>query len=370
MTKARIVSFLPAATEMVYALGLGDQLVGVSHECDFPAEAKTKPVVVRPALALETMSLREIDVAVAERIGSGESLYQVDDALFCELKPDLILTQNLCQVCATSGNDLASALKLLEPTPEILWMSPHSLTEILENIRELGRVTDKTRAAETFIEGCRRRLSEVAARTTSIAHRPRVFCMEWADPVYCAGHWVKEMVHLAGGVDELARGETDSVRIAWADVVAWAPEVIVFAPCGFNLDKALEQVGHLEGQSGWAELPAVRNRRVYAVDANSYFARPGPRVVEGTELLAHLIHPELFDWRGPADAFRAIETSNDCASKIKIKSCPECGQSFECKMGGCWCSNLPALPRGSIPQSDCLCPGCLTKAVNAHVASR
>ena len=138
MKRARIVSFLPAATEMVYALGLGDQLVGISHECDFPADAKAKPVVVRPALALETMSLHEIDIAVAERIGSGGSLYQVDDALLRELKPDLILTQNLCQVCATSGNDLTSALKLLEKQPEIVWMSPHSLTEILENIRELG----------------------------------------------------------------------------------------------------------------------------------------------------------------------------------------------------------------------------------------
>ena len=145
----RIVSFLPAATEMVYALGLGDQLVGISHECDFPAEARTKPVVVRPALALEEMSLLEIDVAVAERIRSGGSLYEVNEDLLCELKPDLILTQDLCQVCAPSGNDLASALKLLQPTPEILWMSPHSLGEIFENIRELGRATDRSSAAES-----------------------------------------------------------------------------------------------------------------------------------------------------------------------------------------------------------------------------
>ena len=231
-------------------------------------------------------------------------------------------------------------------------------------------MTDRLSEAETFIAGCRKRLDDVAARTGSIARRPRVFCMEWADPVYCAGHWVKEMVHIAGGVDELARSETDSVRIAWSDVVAWAPEVIIFAPCGFNLEKALEQVGHLESQPGWAELPAVRAGRVYAVDANSYFARPGPRVVDGTELLAHLIHPELFDWDGPADAFRAIAASNGCGSKVRMKSCPECGQSFECKAGGCWCTDLPALPRGTIRESDCLCPACLTKAVDAHVASR
>ncbi len=214
MNQRKIVSFLPAATEMVYALGLGEQLAGVTHECDFPAEASAKPVVVRPSMALETMSLREIDAAVAERIGSGGSLYAVDEALMVQLQPDLILTQNLCQVCATSGNDLGSLLKVLKPEPEILWMSPHSLAEIFENIRELGHATDRVSEAEAVIRDCQARLEAVAARARQAAYRPRVFCMEWADPVYCAGHWVGEMVELAGGTDELARKATDSVRIA------------------------------------------------------------------------------------------------------------------------------------------------------------
>jgi iron complex transport system substrate-binding protein len=363
VNKRKIVSFLPAATEMVYALGLGEQLAGVTHECDFPAQASSKPVVVRPSMALETMSLSEIDAAVAERIGSGGSLYQVDEELMQALRPDLILTQNLCQVCATSGNDLASLLKVLDPNPEILWMSPHSLAEIFENIRELGHATDRVSEAEIFIEGCRERLEAVAARTRQPAHRPRVFCMEWADPVYCAGHWVREMVELAGGTDELARKETDSVRIPWADVLEWSPEVIVFLPCGFNLEKALEQVGHLQSQPGWADLPAVRSQRVYAVDANSYFARPGPRVVDGTELLAHLIHPELFDWNGPVDAFRAISGSSGCASQTRIKTCPECGEKFECKPGACWCQDLPPLEPSTVPGADCFCPVCLANAV-------
>lgn len=363
MNGPRIVSFLPAATEMLYALGIGGQLVGVSHECDFPSDARTKPVVVRPALALETISLSEIDVAVAERIRSGGSLYLVDEALMSELRPDLILTQNLCQVCATSGNDLASVLKLLQPAPEILWMSPHSLKDIFENIRELGQSTDRLSVAEACIQDWRERLEKVGARTRQISSRPRVFCMEWADPVYCAGHWVKEMVDIAGGTDELARKETDSVRIPWADVLKWSPEIIILSPCGFNLEKALEQVCHLECQPGWADLPAVRNGRVYAVDANSYFARPGPRVVEGTELLAHLIHPELFDWKGPADAFRAIVTSTAGSSPVRIKTCPECGQAFECKMGGCWCDDLPPLKPSTAPGADCLCPACLAHAV-------
>lgn len=370
MTKPRIVSFLPAATEMVYALDAGDQLVGISHECDFPPSVKGKPVVVRPALDLQSMTLREIDVAVAEQIRSGASLYTVDEELLCALKPDLILTQNLCQVCAPSGNDLASALKLLHPAPEILWMSPHSLAAIFENILELGQALGLASEADACVEDCRRRLAQVAAKTAHISGRPRVFCMEWADPVYCAGHWVPEMVELAGGRDELARRGTDSVRMTWADVVEWAPEVIVFAPCGFNLEKALEQVPYLEKQPGWDDLPAVRNQRAYVVDANSYFARPGPRVVEGTELLAHLIHPELFDWNGPAGAFQAIAATSGSPSQTCIKTCPDCGESFECKTSECWCSDLPHLPRGTIPASDCLCPVCLANAVKLNATLR
>jgi len=369
MTKPRIVSFLPAATEMVFALGAGDQLVGISHECDFPPDVKGKPVVVRPALDLQSMTLREIDVAVAEQIRSGASLYTVDEDLLCALKPDLILTQNLCQVCAPSGNDLASALKLLHPAPEILWMSPHSLAGIFENILELGQALSLAAAADACVAECRRRLAQVSAKTAQISSRPRVFCMEWADPVYCAGHWVPEMVELAGGRDELARRGTDSVRMAWADVVQWAPEIVVFAPCGFNLEKALEQVPYLQRLPRWVDLPAVRNHRAYVVDANSYFARPGPRVVEGTELLAHLIHPELFNWNGPADAFQAASISSTISTKTR-KKCPECGRSFECKSGDCWCSDLPHLQRGTIPPSDCLCPVCLANAVKLNATLR
>jgi iron complex transport system substrate-binding protein len=306
MNDLRIVSFLPAATEMAYALGLGAQLAGVSHECDFPAEAQGKPVVVRPALALEKMSLREIDTVVSARLRNGQSLYEVDENLLRRLRPDLILTQNLCQVCAPSGNELAVALRLLQPKPEVVWMSPHSLEEINQNLRALGQAAGRAPEAEALIAAARARLEKIAARTRNLSRRPRVFCMEWADPVYCAGHWVPEMVELAGGIDTLARKGADSVRIPWQDVLDWSPEILVFSPCGFHLAQALQQISHLESQPGWAELPAVRNGRVYAVDANSYFARPGPRVVEGTELLAHLIHPALFPWRGPADAFRAV----------------------------------------------------------------
>ena len=320
MTNARIVSFLPSATEMAFALGLGDQIVGITHECDFPPEAQGKPVVVRNVLPIETMSQPEIDVAVAQRIRDGLSLYQVDEKLLQELAPDLIMTQNLCQVCAPSGNEVTQALGLLSKKPQILWLTPKSLEEIFDNLRELGQATDRVKEAEQLIASGRTRLETVAAATRTLSDRPRVFCLEWLDPVYCSGHWMPEMVEIAGGVDALGRRGTDSVRIPWNEVLEWAPEVLIITPCGFNLDKVIELTPQLFGKPGWFDLPAVRNNRVYAVDANSYFARPGPRVVDGTELLAHLIQPELFQWEGSPQAFRRIEFSKAVPTSFSVAS--------------------------------------------------
>ncbi|HWV99428.1 MAG TPA: cobalamin-binding protein [Candidatus Acidoferrum sp.] len=306
MAESRIVSFLPAATEMVCALGLADHLVGITHECDYPPDIRDKPIVVRNALPLEGMSPREIDVTVSERIRSGASLYQVDERLLQEVAPNLILTQNLCQVCAPSGNEITQVLKALRPVPKILWFTPKSLAGIEENLRELGKATGRSDEAKKVISAGRARLEKVTVLTGVASTRPRVFCMEWVDPVYCSGHWVPEMVELAGGVDALSRKGTDSVRMAWEDVVNWGPEVLIISPCGFDLAGASEQALQLFARPGWKDLPAVRQNRVYAVDANSYFARPGPRVVAGVELLAHLIHPELCEWGGAEDAFQCI----------------------------------------------------------------
>ncbi|MBU6409680.1 MAG: cobalamin-binding protein [Verrucomicrobia bacterium] len=304
MNEPRIVSFLPAATEMVFALGLGDNLAGVSHECDFPPEARSRPVVVRPALRFEKMSPGEIDAAVSGRLAGGQSLYEVDESLLRRLAPDLILTQNLCQVCAPSGNELAVALQRLAHRPAIVWMSPHSLEDIFGNIRDLAGASGRREQAAALIAACRRRLEAIETKTRNIPSRPRVFCMEWADPVYCAGHWAPEMVELAGGADKLARKGRDSVRVAWDEVVKYAPEILILSPCGFHLGEAMKQVPLLKTLPFWTELPAVRNGKTFCVDANSHLARPGPRVVEGTELLAGLIHPEVFERSGPADAFQ------------------------------------------------------------------
>lgn len=293
---------------MAFALGLGDQLYGVSHECDYPHEARAKPVMVRNVLPIEHMSQREIDVAVTERLRSGLSLYEIDGDAVRDAAPDLVITQNLCEVCAPAGNEMTDLLRLLPNAPEILWLTPKSLEEIFDNIREMGRATGRDHAAAELITRLRARLDRVGRIASTVAHRPRVFCMEWMDPVYCCGHWVPEMVALVGGDDPLGRLGTDSVRIQWDRVLDWAPEVLVVMPCGFGITKAVTEAQQLFSFPGWDQLPAVQRGQVYVVDANAYFARPGPRIVDGAELLAHLIHPALFAWTGAQDAFHRLMT--------------------------------------------------------------
>ena len=300
----RIVSFLPSATEMACALGLQDAVQGVSHECDFPPAMRGKPVVVRSVLPVESMTQAEIDAAVSARLRDGQSLYAVDEERVRAIEPDLIRTQDLCQVCAPSGNEVVQLLKHLPTKPRVLYLTPKSLDGIFANIVELGEATDRQAQALEFVAQCKARLERLAAATANLP-RPRVFCMEWTDPVYCCGHWVPEMVRIAGGRDELGREGADSVRIAWDQVVRYAPEVLIVMPCGYGLAKSAELAAMLTGRPGFRDLPAVRAGRVYAVDANSFYARPGPRVVEGAELLAHLIHPDRFDWSG-GDAYRRI----------------------------------------------------------------
>jgi iron complex transport system substrate-binding protein len=308
MTPAiRIVSFLPSATEMACALGLADQLVGVTHECDYPQEIKGKPIVVRSALPVENMSEQEIDRAVSERLRNGQSLYRVDEQLLRELAPDLILTQDLCQVCAPSGSEVSQVLNALPCKPQILWLTPKSLDEIFDNICQLGAATGRSEQAEALIEDGRAQLDKITTITHTLQYRPRVFCMEWLDPVYCCGHWVPEMVRMAGGRDDLGREGADSARVAWADALGWEPEILIVMPCGFDLEETIAHAQRLSAYPRWKDIPAVRSDRVYAVNANAYFARPGPRVVDGTKLLAHLIHPDLFEWTGPARAFERLE---------------------------------------------------------------
>jgi len=271
----RILSFLPAATEIVHALGAGNELVGRSHECDYPASVLELPVVSKPALALEGLSQAEVDRAVADRLASGESLYMVDEHLLDSLAPDVILTQDLCQVCAPSGNELSRALASIPSHPDVLYLTPRTLAEIDANIVEVGRAIGREAEARALVAHNHERLS----RLERPAQRRRVAFLEWTDPPFCAGHWVPEMIELAGGEDPLGRAGADSVRLTWDEVHASEPEVVVVAPCGYGLAEAARLAG---------ALPEIPGARVVPVDANAYFARPGPRYAEGIELLAEI----------------------------------------------------------------------------------
>jgi iron complex transport system substrate-binding protein len=293
----RIVSFLPAATEIACAIGAADELVGRSHECDYPPEVTRLPVVSRPALPIDSLGQGEIDAAVSSQLASGESLYRVDEVLLRELAPDVVLTQDLCQVCAPSGTELSRALRELPSKPDVLWLTPRTIAEVEQNIRDIGRVTGRDSEAATLIDSNRKRIALVREAVGNI-EPVRVVFLEWTDPVFCAGHWVPEMIGHAGGYDPLGMTGGDSKRMSWADVESAKPGLLVVAPCGYGLDAAADAA---------RRMPHIPGARIVAVDANAYFARPGPRIAEGIELLAHLFHPSAFAWPHAHRPWREVE---------------------------------------------------------------
>jgi iron complex transport system substrate-binding protein len=290
----RIVSLLPSATEIVYALGLGDQLEAVTDECDFPAEAQHKPVVSRSVLPQgRPLSSREID-AVHERIDGDQPLYRLDTDLIRRIRPDVILTQDLCRVCAVPSGRVQQALDQIGASEaRVLSLEPKSLEQILESIEAVGRLlgveeraTEVVRLLRDRIESVRRR----AARLPSI----QVFCLEWLDPPFVAGHWIPDMVEIVGGVNLLNGKEQPSRQVTWRQIRDVSPEVVVFMPCGYYLEEAEDELAALMANAEFAETPAARERSVFAVDATSYFSRPGPRIVDGLEIMAWAIHPDAF----------------------------------------------------------------------------
>jgi iron complex transport system substrate-binding protein len=303
---------LPSATEIVYALGLGDALVGVTHECDYPADARSKPIVTRSVLDHAHSSSAEIDQAVRQQLQDGLSLYDLDQQLLGQLAPDLILTQELCQVCAVSYGTVERAVRDVSAeyqrlAPKVLSLEPNGLDDILATIASVGAAAGAADHAAELLAGLRSRVERVRARAAQATRQPRVACIEWLDPIFGPGHWLPELVSIAGGQPGLGTAGADSRRVAWGDMIAFAPEVIVITPCGFDLDHTVaEALQVLPNRTGWNALPAVRQGRVYAVDGNAYFSRPGPRVVDSLELMAELIHPELFAGWGPIGAWRSL----------------------------------------------------------------
>jgi len=302
----RICSLLPSATEIVFALGMGGDLVAVTHECDYPAETAAIPRITRSNIP-DGISSDQIDAVVSSTLETTGSLYELDLPLLEELEPDLILTQRLCDVCAVSFDRVQAAARSLPSQPAVLNLEPHSLDDILKNIQTVGKAVGREGAANKLVGDLERRIDFVRQTTKNLSHRPRVFCMEWVNPPYCGGHWMKELAEIAGGRDELSNLHRPSYRIEWNKVIDFSPETIVMTCCGFNLDRCKSEGDILAKFSGVSELPAVKAGRVFATDGSSYFSRPGPRIVDSLEILAHLIHPELFPPPHLSGAFSSID---------------------------------------------------------------
>lgn len=288
----RIVSLLPSATEILFALGLDREIAGVSHECDFPPQARGKPVVIHSRLP-HGASPAEIDRLVREYVSRGESLYSVDVEKLEELHPDLIITQDLCHVCAASPDDLTAALLRFDRRPEVLALNPRDLGDVWRDILLIGEATCRGSQAEALVAKIGKRQGILERQLAPSADRPRVAFLEWLEPIYVGGHWVPEMIRLAGGEDAIGRARRPSFRVHLQDVVEARPDVLLIAPCGYSAKQARQEYESLALPDQWNAIPAVENNRVHALEASSYFSRPGPRLVTGIEILAKVFNPSI-----------------------------------------------------------------------------
>ncbi|MDQ3958064.1 MAG: ABC transporter substrate-binding protein [Actinomycetota bacterium] len=300
----RIVSLLPSATEIAFALGLGEHVYGVTFECDFPAEARGKRVVSRSSLpATADASAREIDSAVTDKVAAGEALYRLDVDAIREIRPDLLLVQDLCKVCAVPSGDVVQALDRIGGTPEVVSLDPSTVDEVIESIATVGRAAGAERRAAELTASLRERVERVRATSAGLEPVPAA-AIEWPDPPFAGGHWVPEMIRLAGGRDVLGAEGLPSRRVSWDEVAAAAPEAIAYMPCGYFLHDAADQARRLLDLPEVAATPAARRGNVFALDASAYFSRPGPRIPDGLEILAWALHPEAFAEPPPGRVLR------------------------------------------------------------------
>jgi iron complex transport system substrate-binding protein len=289
-----IVSLLPAATEICGALGLMDNVVGVSHECDFPKEANARPRVTRCPIHNAGLSSREIDEWVRGALRERGTIYKIDEPLMRELRPDVILTQKLCDVCAVGYGTVARLAKTLPSTPQLVNLEPTRLSDIFDDIRRVAKACGVNDRGKEVVAGLLARVEAVRQRAAKIDNRPRCFLMEWVDPPFCSGHWGPELIEIAGGHDPLGRKHQPSLEIEWEAVLRAQPEVIVLALCGYDAKRAERDYGLLKKFPRFDSLPAAQDGRIHIVDANAYFARPGPRIVDSLEILAGILHPGVF----------------------------------------------------------------------------
>ena len=310
----RIVSLLPAATEIAAALGVMEQVVGVSHECDFPNEANERPRVTYCPLHDAGLTSREVDHWVRRALRDNGTIYTIDEPLLLNLRPDVILTQKLCDVCAVGYGTVARLAETLPGSPQVINLEPSSLSDIFNDIRRVAEVCDVPERADKLVIQLSDRVEGVRRRANRIRHRPRCFLMEWVDPPFRSGHWGPELVEIAGGYDPSGRKHQPSVQIEWQEVLDAQPDIIVLALCGYDIDRARRDYEILRGFPNFNSLPAARRGEIYLVDANAYFARPGPRTVDSLEILAGILHPGEFPefaLRGPDD--RRMERADTSA---------------------------------------------------------
>ncbi|HET9124735.1 MAG TPA: cobalamin-binding protein [Solirubrobacteraceae bacterium] len=284
----RIVSLVPAATELLFSLDLGEEVVGVTHECDFPPEARDLPKVTRAVLPSD-LSAAEIDAAVKERTLAGGSIYELDADALADLEPDLIVTQALCHVCAVSAEEVRTIAEELDTQPMVISLDPHTIGEVLGDARTIAEATGRRDEAVELIREAAGRIDRVRIATRDV-RRPRVVALEWLDPPFAAGHWTPQLISYAGGEDILGFAGERSEEQTWAAIAAAQPDIIVVMPCGYDAE-----IAHREAEMHRDELAALGAGEVVAVDAAAYFSRPGPRLIEGLETLAHIIHPEVFE---------------------------------------------------------------------------
>jgi iron complex transport system substrate-binding protein len=308
----RIVSFLPSSTEILYELGLGDQIVGVTHECKFPEDAKTKPKIINSSFDAAKLSSTEIDKKIVELTRIGGDIYLIDDKKLKKSAPDLIIAQGVCEVCAPFTKEIERAVSMLGYRPDTLVLDPHDLDDILISIMDIAERVDRIKEGRELVVSLRKRMDYIIGKSVVRAEKPKVLCIEWMDPLFSAGHWIPQMVEIAGAVNGISSRGSPSRRISMDEVMQFQPDKIILMPCGFGLGRTLLECKVLKKNNDkWTNLQAIQENEVYAVNANEYFSKPGPRTITGLEILAKIINPAQFaELEVPYNSFERITNMN------------------------------------------------------------
>ena len=293
MESQRIVTFLPSATELIYNLGADDKLFGVTHECNYPIDAKTKPRVISSVFDPALMSSKQIDDKICQLMTDGKEIYNLNEENLLNAKPDLIISQNICEVCSAHTEHVNMAMNMLEKKPEVYTMDPHNVDEILMSIKDISKMIGKEKEGNELINSLLKRLEFVKSKMCE--ERPKVLAIEWVDPFFTSGHWIPEMIETAGGENMISIEKMPSRKMKLEEIKSANPDIIVIMPCGFDVKRTISEYNNVLAENpDWNELKAVKENNVYAVDANSYFSKPSLRTITGIEILAQIIHPDIF----------------------------------------------------------------------------